>query len=296
MAPSQAARAAPVSTDGDPRIEQLGGPLDPEKYHFLGLDQARGRDFKGPLDARGRPMSVESFPSRAYASGEAERLYAKLPSLEWGEFSRLIGLGVPAPALVWPELPARATVVFDRKRTQFDFAEEVGDEAAISAFLFLARDEDGEPADLVAWAPRVNRLASWFGAVALLGAEDLSAPRLTKERALAVFETPLGWLRAGREGVVVIDPRGAAPPLRLAEPLVAESIVPLYWAESFGNQGIAMMLIADRSNDAAVAETAVQQIETATETLRSGGQAQWTAGFEAQLPKARAIRDRLKGQ
>jgi hypothetical protein len=146
-------------------------------------------------------MSVVSFPSRAYASEEAARLYAKLPSLQWGEFSRLIGLGVP----VWPELPACATVVFDRKRPQFDFAEEVGDQGAISAFLFLARDEDGEPADLVAWAPSVNRLAAWFGAVALLGAEDLWAPRLTKERALPVFEAPLGWLRAGREGVVVIS-------------------------------------------------------------------------------------------
>jgi hypothetical protein len=43
---------------------------------------------------------------------------------------------------------------------------------AISAFLFLARDEGGEPADLV-WAPRENRLAAWFDPVGLLGAEDL---------------------------------------------------------------------------------------------------------------------------
>ncbi len=169
-------------------------------------------------------MSPESFPSRAYASKEAERLYAKLPSHKWGEFSRLIGLGMPAPELVWPELPACATVVFERKRPQFDFAEEVGGEGAISGLVFLALDELGEPADLVAWAPRENHLAAWFGTVALLGAEDLCAPRLTKEGALPVFESPLGWLRAGREGVVVIEPRGAAPPLRLAEPLVAESI------------------------------------------------------------------------
>jgi hypothetical protein len=31
------------------------------------------------------------------------------------------------------------------------------------------------------------------------------------------------------------------------------------------------MLIADRTNDAAVAETAVRMIETASETRRSGG-------------------------
>ena len=39
--------------------------------------------------------------------------------------------------------------------------------------------------------------------------------------------------------------------------------VPLDWAESFGNQGVAMMLIADRTNDGALAETAVRQIEAA---------------------------------
>ena len=48
--------------------------------------------------------------------------------------------------------------------------------------------------------------------------------------------------------------------------------VPLDWAASLGNQGVAMMLIADRTNDRALAETAAQQIETADETLRSGGQ------------------------
>jgi hypothetical protein len=56
------------------------------------------------------------------------------------------------------------------------------------------------------------------------------------------------------------------------------------------------MLIADRANDAAMAESAVTQIETAYSTLRDGGQAPWAAEFQAQLPKAQAIRDRLKGR
>jgi tetratricopeptide (TPR) repeat protein len=72
--------------------------------------------------------------------------------------------------------------------------------------------------------------------------------------------------------------------------------VPLEWAASFGNQGEALMLIADRANDGARAETAVEQIQAAVETLRSGGQQQWAAEFEAKLPKAQAIRDRLKGK
>ena len=69
---------------------------------------------------------------------------------------------------------------------------------------------------------------------------------------------------------------------------------PLRWAASFGNQGVAMMLIADRTNGGALAETAVKQIEAAYETLREGGQQQWAAFYERQLPKAQAIRDRLK--
>jgi hypothetical protein len=55
------------------------------------------------------------------------------------------------------------------------------------------------------------------------------------------------------------------------------------------------MLIADLTNDEAVAGTAVAQIETAYETLRSGGREQGAAVLQAQLTTARAVRDRLKG-
>ena len=56
------------------------------------------------------------------------------------------------------------------------------------------------------------------------------------------------------------------------------------------------MLIADRTDDLVVAETAVRQIETAYETLPSGGQEQWASYFAEQLTKARAICDRLGGR
>jgi hypothetical protein len=72
--------------------------------------------------------------------------------------------------------------------------------------------------------------------------------------------------------------------------------VPLQWGASFGNQGVAMMLIADRTKDRALAAAALRQIQTAYETERSGGQQQWAAFYEAQLSKAQAILDRLKGK
>jgi hypothetical protein len=68
--------------------------------------------------------------------------------------------------------------------------------------------------------------------------------------------------------------------------------VPLLRALSLGTQGIALMLIADRTNDAAIAETAVKQLETFYETWP----VQWSAYFDAQLAKGRMIRDRLGGR
>jgi hypothetical protein len=163
------------------------------------------------------------FPSRADAARIAAWRYLTLTPLKWPEFQRLMGDGVPPPALIWPDLPARELVVFRDNRPLFDFAA-VGEEGAISALIFLAYDERGEPADLVAWVPEQKLIGAWFGAVALLGAENLWAPRLTREGALDVFESPFEWLCSGRTGVVIVNPPRAAPLLRIAEPLAAESV------------------------------------------------------------------------
>jgi hypothetical protein len=72
--------------------------------------------------------------------------------------------------------------------------------------------------------------------------------------------------------------------------------VPRDWAASIGGQTIAMMLIADRTKDGALAETALMQIASAYDTLSDGGHQAWAAVFQAQLSKAQAIRDRLKGK
>jgi tetratricopeptide (TPR) repeat protein len=72
--------------------------------------------------------------------------------------------------------------------------------------------------------------------------------------------------------------------------------VPLDWARSFGNEGVALMLLAERRANATMAETAFSQINTAFETMRDGGDAPSAAYYEQQLPRARAIVARLRGQ
>ncbi|MGH6935291.1 MAG: hypothetical protein ACRED2_03750 [Methylocella sp.] len=49
--------------------------------------------------------------------------------------------------------------------------------------------------------------------------------------------------------------------------------VPLQWAKSTGNQGVALMLIAQRRGDAKLTKLALQQLEAAFTLSRDGGDA-----------------------
>jgi hypothetical protein len=68
---------------------------------------------------------------------------------------------------------------------------------------------------------------------------------------------------------------------------------PHQWAMSTGNQGVALMRLAERLSDMGMAGLAVRQIGMALETMRDAGHASFAAFYEARLPEARAVLDRL---
>ena len=74
---------------------------------------------------------------------------------------------------------------------------------------------------------------------------------------------------------------------------LTRELVPLDWARGSGNQGVAMVVLAERRGDAKMAKLAVRQIEAAFTTSRDVGDARSAAYFEAQLPKARALAQEL---
>jgi hypothetical protein len=98
----------------------------------------------------------------------------------------------------------------------FDFNPH-GDPAAI----FICRDEDGGVQDMAAWSPKDGRLAVWQGVVSMLGEENVLKPRLGEP--LTVFSSPREWLKADREGVVLIDALAALPKLYAASPIYVAS-------------------------------------------------------------------------
>ena len=118
----------------------------------------------------------------------------------WGfpnddELRWLLHQGISDAAL-WPI--SGATVRFDRGTFDLDDAGEL-------ALTFRAED-CGEIVDLIAWQPRTNQLASWRGQAFCLGdVDDVFNPATYfAGDALRVHETPLQWLLADRDGIVIL--------------------------------------------------------------------------------------------
>ena len=141
--------------------------------------------------------------------------FKSMQSITSAQIQWFRGKGVTPDALAHPELPVISTAVFNGDGT-FDFSH---DDEAHRVIVFMARDEQGKPLDLVAWAPQIARLAAWYNSAPLLGMEQLYAPRLDREQGLPVYETPLQWLIGGRDGVVIINSARAAVILCRADPL-----------------------------------------------------------------------------
>ena len=109
----------------------------------------------------------------------------------------LLNQGVRDTAL-WPI--SGATVRFDGATFDLDHEGE-------RALTFRAEDR-GEVIDLIAWQPRTGALASWRGQAFCLGdADDIFNPATYFESdALRVHATPLDWLLADRDGIVIVRP------------------------------------------------------------------------------------------
>ena len=69
--------------------------------------------------------------------------------------------------------------------------------------------------------------------------------------------------------------------------------VPLDWARTLGNEGVALLTLADRTGDLGRARQALEQLTLAEATLRSGGHIPGADYYVGQIPPAGGLVDRL---
>jgi hypothetical protein len=125
--------------------------------------------------------------------------------LDTAEINEFCAFGVQRRTLDLPYFFVADLVVFLSRRS-FEFAryttKAIG-ENPVPAFIVPITTSRGPWIDLVAWNPSTERLATWLGRAFALGEESLSPPHLEP---IAIFRTPLGWLRSERHGIVIVQP------------------------------------------------------------------------------------------
>lgn len=152
--------------------------------------------------------------------------YANIDTLRQTSIDYLIkNCGVPPLALTCDGDGAgtalgEAMVEID-DHNRFEFSDPPHSDDAVRGLIIVARAEGGEPLDLVSWSPRSDRLATYHGRPAILGAHQLDEPRF--DDPLPVHRGALPWLQAGRHGVVILDP-GRAWRLLDGEALAAADV------------------------------------------------------------------------
>lgn len=107
----------------------------------------------------------------------------------------LVDQGVDPDALIQPGPIRAASVTFFRDAFDFDADGQ-------RALLFL------EERDAIAWQPTRGLLRPWRGVAFALNEEAIFNPgTYFAGGALRVHATPLEWLQAGREGIVIVQHR-----------------------------------------------------------------------------------------
>ena len=144
-----------------------------------------------------RALVSQSDIYDAHASGR---------SLKQGEADQFLSRGVERNALYLP-CPVRADLVVFQKNGWFEFARDVGEDGSEQAFTILVEGADG-PSDIVAWQPKTHRIAFWLNRAFALGEEQIWHPCLDDDP-MRIWRTPMRWLRAGRQGLVILRPKAA---------------------------------------------------------------------------------------
>jgi hypothetical protein len=164
---------------------------------------------KGPTGSRAQCNVSADAPTFSKVHRRVQALGASLADEHWllelptdDELAKLIALGIDEEAL-WSPWPLRVANVIFRDHL-FDFADEGGQRAFI-----LRCDDCGFASDLVAW--RGDRLATFHGVGFAVGDRDAIHNPATyfANGKLRNHRTVPDWLRANRDGILILRPNWA---------------------------------------------------------------------------------------
>ena len=154
--------------------------------------------------------------------GEIIEAHSRGRGLRQGEIERFVQRGISLEFLFSPYPVLGAEVVF-LTNGYFEFSDDYYDDTSFDhAFIILVEGCSGV-IDIAAWEPKSGRLALWLNRAVALGEEQIWLPRI-HDYPLRIWRTPMKWLAASREGLVIVRREAAFHSVGTLSSVVAEDV------------------------------------------------------------------------
>lgn len=148
--------------------------------------------------------------------------YWNARSLWQSDLDHFATLGISGLALATPDMVFKAGIILEDGGDTFIFEHATDTDEGRDAFILPVEGASGIN-DLVAFDPEIGLLATWLGLAFAINEASIWAPNLDRDP-LPVWRDPIGWLKAKRQGIVLLRPEQAYSYLDHLPGVIAEDV------------------------------------------------------------------------
>jgi len=143
-------------------------------------------------------------------------------SLWRSDLDYFAALGISGLDLATPDMVLKAGIIPEDDGDTFIFEHATDTDEGRDAFILPVEGAFGIH-DLVAFDPEIGLLATWLGRAFAINEASIWEPNLDRDP-LPVWRDPIGWLKAKRQGIVLLRPEQAYSYLDHLPGVIAEDL------------------------------------------------------------------------
>jgi hypothetical protein len=138
------------------------------------------------------------------------------------DLDHFAALGISGLDLANPDMVLKAGIILDDGGNTIVFEHHTDTDSGTDAFILPVEGTFGI-VDLIAFDPETGLLATWLGRAFAINEASIWEPNLDGYP-LPVWRDPIGWLKAKREGIVLLKPQQAYSYLDHLPGVIAEDV------------------------------------------------------------------------
>lgn len=167
-------------------------------------------------------VRVDGQNGASSVSASCKCEYWKARPLWQSDLDQFAARGIGGLDLANPDMVLKAGIILEEGGDTFVFEHDTDTDAGRDAFILPVEGASGT-IDLVAFDPEIGLLATWLGRAFAINEESIWEPNLEGDP-LPVWRGPIGWLKAKRQGIVLLRPEQAYSYLDHLPGVIAEDV------------------------------------------------------------------------